>query len=122
MAAQAGPVITYLAGSHLPAGAQPLGAPFAAQFAEGQRFEQKVQLTTGRCYTIVAAGIPPVRDVNIELLADGQEEPAAKDDAVGPQAVLGSRNQCFKAERAEMTLVITVVKGQGVVAGQVFEK
>ena len=36
MAAQAAPVMNYLASSHLPAGSKPLGAPFAGQFAEGE--------------------------------------------------------------------------------------
>ena len=122
MAAQAGPLITYLAGSHLPAGAKPLGAPFAAQFAEGQIFEQKVQLTVGKCYTVVAAGIHPVRNVDIAFFADGVDEPLVEDDAVGPQAVLGSRSRCFVPQRGDLRLVVTVEKGQGVVAGQVFEK
>lgn len=122
MAAQAGPLITYLARSHLPAGAKPLGAPFAAQFAEGQIFEQKVQLTVGKCYTVVAAGIHPVRNVDIAFFADGVDEPLVEDDAVGPQAVLGSRSRCFVPQRGDLRLVVTVEKGQGVVAGQVFEK
>lgn len=129
MAAQAGPLITYLASSHLPSGARPLGAPFAAQFAEGQVFEQQVQLTPGKCYTVVAAGLPPVSEVNIVLssqsllLSPAQTvPPLAEDGGSGPQAVLGSRNGCYRAVGSEAWLLVTVPKGRGVVAGQVFEK
>jgi len=134
MAAQAGPLITYLAGSHLPAGARPFGAPFAAQFSEGQVFEQQVKLTLGKCYTVVAAGLPPVAELGMELnsaaittapsvgAASPTAQPLLADQAVGPQAVLGSRATCFKADRADVWLLLRVEKGQGVVAGQVFEK
>jgi hypothetical protein len=140
MAAQAGPLITYLAGSHLPPGARPFGAPFAAQFAEGQVFEQQVKLTLGKCYTVVAAGLPPVSELVLELhavattlpvatspgapggAAPALPVPLAVDAAAGPQAVLGSRAACIKADRSDVWLLLRVSKGQGVVAGQVFEK
>jgi len=130
MAAQAGPLITYLAGSHLPSGARPFGAPFAAQFAEGQVFEQQLKLTVGKCYTVVAAGLPPMSEVALELydraattgIAGPAPLPLAKDDATGPQAVLGSRSACIKPTAADLWLVVRASKGQGVIAGQVFEK
>jgi hypothetical protein len=123
MAAQAGPVIQYLASSHLPSGAKQMGAPFAGQFAQGQILEQKVQLTAGKCYTVVAAGLPPVSEVNLELFVEGDEEPVAKDETKGVQAVLGSRNACFKPDASgPFKLVLTVEGGQGVAAAQVFQK
>lgn len=130
MAAQAGPLITYLAGSHLPAGARPFGAPFAAQFAEGQVFEQQLKLSVGKCYTVVAAGLPPMTEVALELydhaITGGTPTAASKpllvDDATGPQAVIGSRAACYKPAASDLWLVVRAAKGQGVVAGQVFEK
>lgn len=123
MAAQAAPVMHYLASSHLPSGARPLGAPFAGQFAAGQILEQKVQLTAGKCYTVVAMGLPPITEVNLELREKGQEEPLAEDDGQGPQAVLGSRSSCFKPEKSgPVTLRLHVTGGQGVAAAQVFQK
>lgn len=131
MAAQAGPLITYLAGSHLPAGARPFGAPFAAQFAEGQVFEQQLKLNVGKCYTVVAAGLPPMNEVTLELYDQAMTlapplpappKPLYVDDATGPQAVLGSRSSCIKPPAADLWLVVRATKGQGVVAGQVFER
>ena len=123
MAAQAAPIIQYLASSHLPSGARQYHAPFAAQFAEGQVFEQKIQLTAGKCYTAVAVALPPVTELNIELFAEGQEEPLAKDSTTGAQAVLGSRDACFRPPATgSYKLVLTVAGGQGVAAAQVFQK
>jgi hypothetical protein len=123
MAAQAGPIIQYLASSHLPSGAKQMGAPFAGQFAEGQELVQKVQLTVGKCYTVVAAGLPPVAEVNLELFVEGEKEPLVVDETKGVQAVIGSRSDCIKpATTGPHKLVIWVEKGQGVAAAQVFQK
>lgn len=130
MAAAAAPLIQYLAAAHLPAGARPFGAPFAGQFAEGQVLEQRVQLTPGKCYTVVAAGTPPVEELDIVLytVAQGplgrEETPLATDADRGPQAVLGRKTECFRpvAGKTELVLVLRVTKGRGVGAAQVFEK
>jgi hypothetical protein len=123
MAAQAAPLIQYMAASHLPAGARQLGAPFAGQFAEGQVLERKVQLTQGKCYTVMAAGLPPIVEVDLELFEEGKEAPIAKDSTMGLQAVLGSREQCFSPlKTGPYQLVLSVPRGQGVAAAQVFQK
>jgi hypothetical protein len=125
MAAQAGPLVQYLAAAHLPPGAAPFGAPFAAQFAEGQVFEQTVQLAAGRCYTVVASGLPPIAELDLALRA--LDAPAggaalATDTTTGPQAVLGARDACVRSDGTAVTLVLKVTRGQGVAAGQVFQK
>lgn len=123
MAAQAAPLIQYMAASHLPAGARQMGAPFAGQFAEGQILERKVQLTQGKCYTVMAAGLPPIVEVNLELYEEGAAEAAVKDSTLGLQAVLGSREQCFSPQKSgPYQLVLSVERGQGVAAAQVFQK
>lgn len=130
MASAAAPFIQYLASAHLPAGARPFGAPFAGQFAEGQILQQRVQLSVGRCYTVVAAGAPPVRELNVALYAldeQGQRqggEPLATDADQGAQAVLGRRNTCFQPleGQTQLLLVLQVAEGNGVAAAQVYEK
>lgn len=123
MAAQAAPLIQYMAASHLPAGARQMGSPFAGQFAEGQVLERKVQLTQGKCYTVMAAGLPPVVEVNLELYEEGAEQATVKDSTSGLQAVLGSREACFSPpETGSYQLVLSVERGQGVAAAQVFQK
>ncbi|MCH2109318.1 MAG: hypothetical protein MK135_08310 [Polyangiaceae bacterium] len=134
MAAQAGPLIQYLAASHLPGGSRPYGSPFAAQFAEGQVFDQEIQLNPGHCYTVVAAGLPPVVELELVLealpLATTTNEssettaaapPFAQDTLRGAQAILGGRSSCLKVSLAgAYRLRVEVSQGQGVVAGQVF--
>lgn len=123
MAAQAAPLIQYMAASHLPAGSRPLGAPFAGQFAEGQILDRKVQLTSGKCYTVMAAALPSVVEVNLELYEEGGATPVAKDATQGLQAILGSRDQCFSPSKTgTYQLVLFVERGQGVAAAQVFQK
>lgn len=123
MAAQAGPVIQYLASSHLPNGAKQLGVPFAGQFAEGQVLSQKLQVTEGKCYTVVGVAMPPVTELNIQLFKEGEKEPLIEDTLQGKQAVIGSRNDCYKASKTEsLRLVLRVEKGSGVAAAQVFQK
>src|SRR5690606_14762112 len=123
MAAQAGPLSSYMASAHLPAGARPFGSAFAGQFAEGQVLERKVLLAAGKCYTVVAAGLPPISEVNVALFLEGATIAAAQDETTGMQAVLGSRQSCFQpVASGTYRLVLTVEKGQGVAAAQVFEK
>lgn len=128
MAASAAPIIQYLSAAQIPAGAHSLGTPFAGQFAEGQVLEQRVQLTAGKCYTVVAAGIPPIEEVNLALypatVAGHGPDAWAADKDKGPQAVLGRKTDCFKATDAQKdaVLVLSVEKGKGVAAAQVFEK
>lgn len=124
MAAQAAPVMQYLARSHLPSGARQLAPPFAGQFAEGQILEQKMQLVAGKCYTVVGLALPPVEELNIELFAEADPRtPLLVDDTQGPQAVLGSRDKCYlSTEGGPARLVLRVTKGQGVAAAQVYFK
>lgn len=131
MASAAGPLIQYIAATHVPAGARPYGAPFAGQFTEGQALQQRVQLTVGNCYTVLAAAPAPVREVRIGFFAVDPKDPTrylepalVQDTDTGPQAVLGRKEQCFRpaAEQRDLWLVLFVDKGQGVAAAQVFEK
>jgi hypothetical protein len=123
MAAQAAPVMQYFASSHLPAGSRPLGAPFAGQFQAGQGLVKKVQLTAGKCYTIVGMGLPPVLEVNLLLVDPTDNQVLLRDETSGSQAVVGSREQCYQAtQTASFSLFLVVEQGQGVAAAQVFQK
>lgn len=123
MAAQAAPVMQYLASSHLKPGARPLGNPFAAQFAPGQGLTKKVQLTAGKCYTIVGIGLPPVTNVDIYVIDPDSNTILVKDDTTGPQAVLGSRDSCYSPNQTgSFSLLLVVTEGQGIAAAQVFQK
>lgn len=123
MAAQAAPVMQYFAASHLPAGSRPFGSPFAGQFQEGQGLIKKLQLTAGKCYTIVGMGLPPLTEVDIKLVDPKDGRIVLQDETTGPQAVLGSRDQCYLAEQGgAFSVVLIATQGQGIAAAQVFQK
>jgi hypothetical protein len=83
----------------------------------------------GKCYTIVAAGIPPVSELNIQLAGvmpiPGMSPILAQDQDTGPQAVLGRKPNCYKYPfpvGAPAKVIITVAGGSGLAAAQVYEK
>lgn len=129
MAAAATPLLQPLASQHIVAGAQPVGSVIAAQFQQGQSHEHQIQMQPGKCYTIVAAGAPPIADVSLQLVPvlplPGMQPVLAQDQDTGPTAVIGKKPNCFKwafPAPAAMKLIMTVTSGQGVAAAQVYEK
>jgi hypothetical protein len=122
-------ILTTLSSGAIVAGAKPLGSPIVGNFQQGQTLEAQLQLSPGKCYTIVAAGIPPVSEVNIQLLAvspiPGMVPVLAQDGDQGPQAVLGRKPNCYKwplPMGAPVKVVLTVAGGSGLAAAQVYEK
>lgn len=126
-AAAATALLTPLAQQHMVAGAKPVGSAIAGQFQTGQSLQQQIQMQPGKCYTIVAAGVPPVSEVNIQLTPalPGLSLTAAADQDTGPTAVIGKKPNCFKwalPAAGPMNLIVSVAAGSGIAAAQVFEK
>ena len=100
-----------------------------ANFQQGQSIENQLQLQPGKCYTVVAAGLPPVTEVNVKFLAisliPNTGMVMAQDNETGVQAVLGEKPNCYK-NPAPMAIpvrvVLEVAGGQGLAAAQVYEK
>jgi hypothetical protein len=118
-----------LAGTKAMAGAKPSGAPVTAQFQQGQCLEVTVNMTPGKCYSVVASGLPTVQNLDLALVADAlpgfPQVVAASDSSVGPTSVLGETPNCFKwalLVPGTMKLIVSVSAGQGLAAAQVFEK
>jgi len=109
------------------AGSKPVGSAIAGQFQPGQSLTQQIQMQPGKCYTIVAAGVPPVTEVNIQLTSalPGLALTAAADSDTGATAVIGKKPNCFKwalPAAGPMNLIVSVAAGNGMAAAQVFEK
>ncbi len=129
-AAAATQLLAPLAAQHAPPGAKPLGPAIGGQFTQGQQLEAQIQMQPGRCYTVVGVGLPPVQELDIQLVATvpvpGLTSPViASDQTHGPNAVLGDKPNCFKWAApfaAPVKVVVRVSAGQGVAAAQVFEK
>jgi hypothetical protein len=122
-------ILTELAKLQAPAGAKPLGGPLVGNFQQGQILERQVQMQPGKCYTVVGAGMPPVGELNIQLLAvtlvPGLAPLLGQDQDTGPQAVLGKKPNCYKWAApfsAPAKVVLQVASGQGLAAAQVYEK
>jgi hypothetical protein len=124
------PLLTPLGQQHAPAGAKPVGTALAGQFQQGQSLETQVMMNPGKCYTIVAVGLPPIQNVDIQLVPTiaipGLAAPVlAADQTTGPNAVIGDKPNCYKWAfpiAAMVKVVLTVSAGSGVAAAQVFEK
>jgi len=122
-------ILTQLSAGAIVAGAKPIGSPIVGNFQQGQTLEGQLQLSPGKCYTIVGAGTPPVSELNIQLLAvspiPGMVPVLAQDSDNGPQAVLGRKPNCYKwplPMGAPVKVVLTVAGGSGLAAAQVYEK
>jgi hypothetical protein len=124
MAAAVRPILQQLGKTQAPPGAKALGALIVANFAQGQTFEQSIQLQANKCYTIVAAGAPGVNEVNIKLMPPVFPTTLAQDNSTGPQATLGQTPSCWKNGPlpVPMRVIFEVPSGQGIVAAQIYEK
>ncbi|HYO97366.1 MAG TPA: hypothetical protein VER33_22800 [Polyangiaceae bacterium] len=122
-------LLTPLALQNAP-GAKPIGTAIGGNFQAGQIVESQVQMTPGKCYTIVGAALPTVQNLDIELMpmmpVPGLASPVmAADQSQGPTAVVGAAPNCFKwalPVGGPMKVVLRVTAGQGMAGAQVYEK
>jgi hypothetical protein len=128
-AAAVQPILAQLASSKAAAGAKPIGSVMAANFQQGQALEAQVQMEPGKCYTVVGAGVPPVTELDLKLVAvtpmPGMAPILAVDNTSGMQAVLGEKPNCFKWAwpiPAPVKVVVSVTAGSGLAAAQLFGK
>jgi len=128
-AVAAQPILNGLATTSAPAGAKPLGSPMVGNFGAGQTLSTDIQLQPGKCYTVVAAALPPVTEVNVKFVAlspiPGSAMVLAEDKQTGTQAVLGEKPNCYKNAMlfaVPVKMVLEVPAGQGIAAAQIYEK
>lgn len=110
-------------------GAKPVGETRVALLGTNQTAEQVLTLKPGKCYTVIASGLVPITEVNVQLYPEasvpGVNLVLAQDQTQGAQAVLGSGANCYKwalSAEGRVKVVTTVAAGAGVVATQVYEK
>lgn len=128
-AAMVQPVINELAKSHTVAGAKPLGSALVGNFQTGQTLETTIQLQPNKCYTIVGTSLPPVTELNLQLVAatplPGLMPVLAADSETGPTAIIGKKPNCYKwafPVPAAAKIIVQVAGGSGLAAAQVYEK
>lgn len=111
-------------------GAKGVDMPRVALLGAGQTVESTVTLQPGKCYTVIAIGLLPVAEVNVQLLPVSavpglSTAVLAQDQTIGPRAVLGKAPNCFQwalPVAGAVRVVTTVASGSGLVGTQVFEK
>ncbi|HEV8549325.1 MAG TPA: hypothetical protein VGQ57_09855 [Polyangiaceae bacterium] len=124
------PILSGLLKDNVSPGAKPVGDATVGNFGQGQTLEFPVQLQPNKCYTVVAAGLPPVAEVNLQLelttALPGLTPVLAVDSDRGPTAVVGKKTACYKwtlgVIPAPGKVVVQVASGSGLVAAQAFEK
>jgi hypothetical protein len=123
------PILNELAKKETVAGSKPVGTAMVGNFQTGATLETQVQLQPNKCYTVVATSLPPVSELNVQLIAvapiPGVAPVLAADSDNGPSAVLGRKPNCYKWAlplAAPAKVVMTVTAGSGLAAAQLYEK
>jgi hypothetical protein len=129
VAAAVTPMLTQLGASQTVAGSKALGTAMIGNVGGAQVLEQQIMLQPNKCYSVVAAGMPPISELNVQLLAvtivPGMAPVLAIDQDTGPSATLGKKPNCYKWALPLPTpvkVVVSAAAGQGVAGAQVFEK
>lgn len=127
MAGMLTPLLTQIAAGDVQ-GMQPDGQSFAAQFQEGQTYEQAFTLNAGKCYSVVAVGagiqeldvmiaIQPIPQMPAQILA--------QDNQSGANATLGGKGSCFKNPLpmgGAAKVIVKATKGAGMALAQIYVK
>lgn len=126
LAGAAATILDKVAGSMAP-GANREGPPMAANFQTGQTMEQVIQLQSGRCYTVVAAG-PTVQSWDFSLILVANPIPVqpvlAHEAQNGSPAAMAGGGNCFKWNWPPATarVVVKVTQGGGIAVAQLYGK
>jgi hypothetical protein len=129
-AAAVTPALLELGKKEVQPGAKPVGEALVGNFGQGQSLEVPIQLQPNKCYSVVAMGLPPVTEVQVELqlttIIPGMAPVLAVDQDTGATAVLGRKATCYKwmfgVIPAPAKVVVKVTGGSGLVAAQAYEK
>jgi hypothetical protein len=129
VAAAITPMLTKLGSTETVAGSKALGAAMVGNVAPGAPLESQIMLQPNKCYSVVAVGMPPIAELNVQFLAvtiiPGMAPILATDQDTGATAVLGKKPTCYKwALPLPVAVKVSVQSagGAGVAAAQVFEK
>ncbi|MEI9951991.1 MAG: hypothetical protein WDO74_24150 [Pseudomonadota bacterium] len=123
------PMLTQLAAAQTVAGSKPLGSALVGNVGGTLTLEQQIMLQPNKCYSVVAVGLPPVSELNVQFVAvtivPGMAPILATDQDTGASATLGKKPNCYKWALplpVAVKVVVSAAAGQGVAGAQVFEK
>jgi hypothetical protein len=106
------------------------GNAIGGMLAEGGALTQEFMLMPGKCYTVLGQGLPPVAELDMQLMAKPLMPAApplvlAADQTQGPSASIGSGKNCYKNPfpvAAPVILTLKATKGGGPAGAQVYSK
>ena len=124
------PILDQAAKDQTQPGAKAVGETLVGNFGTGQTLDTQIMLQPNKCYTVVATALPPVTEVNVQLMLvtplPGMAPVLAVDQDSGPTAVLGKKATCYRwmfgTIPATAKVVVQVTGGSGLVAAQAYEK
>ncbi len=123
------PLLTQLATTQTVAGSKPVGTALVGNVAPGTPLETSIMLQPNKCYSVVAVGMPPIAELNVQLLLvtvlPGMAPVLAIDQDAGASAVLGKKPNCYKwavGLPASAKVSVQSAAGAGVAAAQIYEK
>ena len=104
------------------------GEPVVGMLQDGQTLTHEFMLMPGKCYTVLAEGLPMVQHVSLELAAKlplpGQAPVLAVSQTQGPSASLAPGKNCYKNPFPIAAQVVLTAKatGSGPVGFQIYSK
>ncbi len=129
LAAAITPMLTQLGASQTVAGSKAIGTAMVGNVGGAVTLEQQALLQPNKCYSVVAVGMPPITELNVQILAvtiiPGMAPVLATDQDTGASATLGKKPNCYKWALplpASVKVVVTAAGGQGLAAAQLYEK
>ena len=106
------------------------GELMAAQLQQGQSMEQLVLVQPGKCYTVVALGLPMIDDLGIILspvipIPGAPNLPMAQSVDSGAQVAMAPTPNCYKhvwPMPIQAKVIVTARSGSGQVGAQIYVK
>ena len=113
------PVLDGRARQELPFAAPELGPVRAELLAAGRAMTFPAWLQPGRCYAVLASGVPPIREVDVNLRAPGL---SLDDGPSGRTTALGQASRCIRSPTPFATLANITVRADstGFVGAQLY--
>ena len=108
------------------AGMQPVATTFAGEFRTGQTLEQPFEISAGKCYAVVAVGVP-VEGIAVEIVSHSPPLPPllVMTASGGKETVLGGEGGCYRSPLAldrSAKVILRATAGAGIIAARIYAK
>ena len=105
------------------------GDAIGGMLQEGGTLTKEFMLLPGKCYTVLAQGLPPIAELDMDLQAKlpvpGIPAVLAADQTTGPSASIAGGKNCYKNPfpiAAQVVLTLKATRGSGPAGAQVYSK